>query len=268
MITVPLWIAMLGTATGFAAGAWLALRVAERRRHRQAETGEAERRAYVGTLATGLAHELRNPISTIRMHLELLSEDWSRPVTEREQQSHKRLEVILREAKRLETSLNDFLRFAAEQRLREEPLQLNVMVNELREFLAPRAAPQGVRLDVDLAPDLPVVFGDGALLRHAVVNLVINALEATPSGGSVRLGAGCDADGAYIKVSDTGRGVPPELRERIFEVYFSTKPAGTGLGLPTARKIVEQHGGRIDVESKAGAGSTFTIRLPMKPHAG
>lgn len=268
MIHVPLWLAMLSTALAFAAGAWLATRIADRRRQTLARDGEAERRAYVGTLATGLAHELRNPISTIRMHLELLHEDWSRPATEREEHSRKRLEGILREVRRLETSLDDFLRFASEQRLREEPLQLNTMVNELRDFVAPRASSQGVKLEATTAPDLPVVTGDGPLLRHALLNLLINALEATAADGTVRISTGADAGGAYIKVEDSGRGIPSELRERIFEVYFSTKPAGTGLGLPTARKIVEQHGGRIDVESEPGRGSAFTIRLPLNRHAG
>lgn len=246
-------VAILAAAAGaIAAHLW-----AERRAARVRDEREREREAMVGTLASGLAHEMRNPLSTLRMHLQLLKEDWASPVTERERANARRLDGVLQEIKRLEDTLADFLRFAVQQKLRREPINLHRLVAELIELLSPKLAEPIV---ADMPADLPAVEGDPVLLRHALLNLVLNACEA---GGRVTLRAERSGGEVAVHVTDTGGGIAPEHRDRIFEAYFSTKPSGTGLGLPTAKRIVEQHGGRLAFESEPGKGSTFTVVLPV-----
>jgi signal transduction histidine kinase len=255
-------IAILTAIAGAAAGALL-MRAILRRRHAEQKTEiERDRQAFVGTLAAGLAHEMRNPLSTLRMHLELLKEDWASPVTERERAGHKRLEGILRETKRLEDTLADFLRFAVEHKFRREPVNLNALMRELAEFMAPRVEAQGLKLASETEPQLPTVEGDPGLLRHAVLNLVLNAVEASSPGGTITMRTARNGREVSIQVADQGAGIAPENLARIFEAYFSTKPSGTGLGLPTAKRIVDEHGGRVTVDSAPGRGSTFTVHLP------
>jgi len=250
-------IAILTALAGAALGAAL-MREFLRRRHAVQKTEiERDRQAFVGTLAAGLAHEMRNPLSTLRMHLELLKEDWASPVTERERAGHKRLEGILREIKRLEDTLGNFLQFAVEHKLRREPVNLNSLMRELADFVAPRFS-----LKVEAEPQLPLVEGDPGLLRHAVLNLVLNAMEASKPDGTITVRTARNGREVSIQVADQGAGISPEDRARIFEAYFSTKPSGTGLGLPTAKRIVDEHGGRVTVDSAPGRGSTFTIHLP------
>lgn len=257
---------LLMTTAGALAGAAIAVAVRRRleaaRRASEEARVEGDRQAFVGTLAAGLAHEMRNPLSTLRMHLELLKEDWAQPVTEREKAGSRRLDGILKETKRLEDTLAGFLRFAVNQELRREPVNLEILARDLADFLAPRLSSLGLRLDAAVARDVPVVQADPGLLRNAVLNLLLNACEASPPGGAVGLRVTRDAAEVAIEVSDQGAGIPAEHLDRIFEAYFSTKPAGTGLGLPTARRIVEQHGGRLEVRSTPGRGSVFTLRLP------
>lgn len=247
-----------------AAGAWAAHLFQARREARLRADHERDREALVGTLASGLAHEMRNPLSTLRMHLQLLQEDWAAPVTEREKANARRLDGVLREIKRLEDTLDDFLRFAVQQRLNRKPVNLHRMIAELLEILAPKLSEFGVRPVDELPPDLPTVEADPALLRHALLNLVLNACEA---GGGVTLRAERRDGEVAIHVVDSGSGIAPEHRDRVFEAYFSTKPSGTGLGLPTAKRIVEQHGGRLTFETEAGRGSTFTVHLPIHEDA-
>jgi signal transduction histidine kinase len=267
-MNVPLWAAAAAAVLG--AGITWGVRVGRERaaRARRLRSQETERQAFVGTLAAGLAHEMRNPLSTLRMHLELLKEDWASPVTERERAGARRLDGILQETKRLEDTLADFLRFAVKQQLQRAPVDLVTMIRELTDFVGPNLQRHGLRLESSCAPDLPILQADPGLLRHAVLNLLLNACEASRAGDTVTLRAERDGRQVAIRVVDRGTGIEPQHLERIFEVYFSTKPSGTGLGLPTAKRIVEQHGGTISVESAPSRGSTFTIRLPVESNHG
>lgn len=258
---VPLWFYLL--TLGAIAACFIVARRSALLRERAARADrEKEREALVGTIATGMAHELRNPLSTLTMNLQLLKEDWDRPVTEREQRGARKLEVLLRETRRLETVLNDFLRFAAGHKLNLDRVDLNALAGELLDFVQSRAERSGIRLRRDFAPTLPRVDADANLLRQSLLNLLINAQEAMPTGGDITVRT-VAADGQVrLSVQDTGPGIPPENLARIFEIYFSTKPSGTGLGLPMARKIVAEHGGTLSVDSVPGRGATFTISLP------
>jgi len=256
---------VLTLLAGAAAGAGLAIfferRARAEREERERQRAEEDLHNIVGTMAAGIAHEIRNPLSTLRMNLQLLREDWENPITEREQKGRKRIDVLLRETERMESVVSDFVRFAAGHALRLEPTNLNSLTGELLDFLAPQAERSHIRLIRDFDKDLPPVQADPNLIRQAVLNLLVNAQQVLPTGGEIRIRT--VENGQYVKlsVSDNGPGIPSEHREKIFNLYFSTKPGGTGLGLPMVKKIVEEHQGRIEVETELKKGTTFTICL-------
>ena len=258
---IPLLTLILGAVAGAAAALSRA-----RREHRKREEEERRRRGeelhtLVGTMASGIAHEIRNPLSTLRMNLQLLREDWENPITEREQKGRKRIDVLLRETERMESVVSDFVRVAAGHALRPEPTSLNALTGELLDFLAPQAERAHIRLVRDFAKDLPVVQVDPNLIRQAILNLLVNAQQVLPSGGEIRVRTSENGEFVKLSVSDNGPGIPSEHREKIFNLYFSTKPGGTGLGLPMVKKIVEEHQGAIEVETELKKGTTFTICL-------
>lgn len=261
-------IALGGVALAVATALWMRRRArGERSAYVRAakRQREEEQAALMGAMAGGLAHEIRNPLSTISMNLQLLREEWSNPITEREQRGRKKIDVLLREVKRLEEVLNEFLAFSAGHKLNLAPVQVNDLLGELLDFLAPQAERANIRLRRNLAAGLPRLDADVSLLRSAILNLLVNAQQAMPRGGEIEVSTERDGDRVAISVRDTGEGIAPELLEKIFHLYFSTKPGGTGLGLAMVKRIVEEHGGTIEVRSRPGEGSTFSIRLPARP---
>jgi len=222
------------------------------------------RLAFLGRLAGGLAHEIRNPLSTISMNLQLLREDWSDPQTDRERRTVRKLEVLGREVKRLESILGDFLRYAGRNKLSKLPTRLNDVVEEVLEFLGPKFAESGVELRFFVGEELPKILLDRDAIKQVLMNLVLNAVQAMPDGGELMVRTALDASGRVVlEVTDTGEGIPADLLEQIWEVYYSRRKTGTGMGLPTARRIVEEHDGEIAVVSEVGKGTRFTIRLPV-----
>jgi signal transduction histidine kinase len=222
-----------------------------------------DRYTEIAQLAGGLAHEIRNPLSTMRMNLDLLAEDFQAPETPRDQRILRKIERVRKESHRLESLLEDFLRFVRVKDLQLESIDLNIVVDDLRDFCEPQAASQGIVLRTHDGGGPLMVQLDVDMFKQALFNLIRNAQHAMPDGGELILTTRREGSWAVLDVVDTGCGIPSELRERIFEPFFSTRPAGTGLGLPTVRKIVEAHGGSIGLESEIGKGSKFTIRLPV-----
>ncbi len=220
------------------------------------------RYAEIAQLAGGLAHEIRNPLSTLQLNLQLLAEDFQDAETPRDRRALQRIERLAHEVQRLHGILENFLRFARIQDLDLHPADLNAIVEELCDFYEPHAATQGIVIRTQLAGDLPTVGLEPDLFKQALLNLVLNAEHAMPSGGELILTTHRDGGSAVLDVTDTGVGMTDAVRSRIFDAFFSTRPAGSGLGLPTTRKIVEAHGGSIDVQSEPGKGSRFRIRLP------
>jgi signal transduction histidine kinase len=164
----------------------------------------------------------------------------------------------------LEGLLEDFLRFARVQALETIPSDLNAVVDDLCDFFEPEAAARGIVLRRHLAEDLPRVALDDDLFKQALFNLIRNAEHAMPDGGELLVTTRVQApDQVLLELTDTGQGISPEGLPRIFEPFYSTRPGGTGLGLPTVRRIVEAHGGTIGVESQLGKGSRFTILIPI-----
>lgn len=238
--------------------------VAYRRYERlQERARQAERLAELGTLTGGLAHELKNPLSTIQLNLQLLGEDLipENPAFPRLQS---RLQTVQKETSRLRDILDDFLRFAGRMELGRKSVELNSMLEELVDFYTPQAQLQRVALRLRRSERRLLAAIDEKLLKQAILNLMINALQAMPeSGGEIILSARQEEGQAIIDVIDTGRGMDAATANRIFDAYYSTKRGGTGLGLAIAKRIIHEHGGHIQVTSEPGKGSEFTIRLPI-----
>lgn len=262
------WLAVsLSIAAGAAvaaAGVAVYLRVARRRaRELEERIRNAEREAFVGTLATGLAHEIRNPLSTLNINLQLLQEDWANAVTSKEQRTVKRIETILRESRRLEQTLNDFLRFAGKHPLDLAPHNVNDVLDEILDFIGPEARQRKIEVRKLYDASLQAIPLDVSLFKQALINVLRNAEEAMPGGGELIVRTSRNKRVVHIDVTDTGTGIPAEIRDKIFQVYFTTKTSGSGLGLPTAKKIIEEHHGAIEVQSEPGKGTCFSIRLPL-----
>jgi two-component system sensor histidine kinase HydH len=218
--------------------------------------------AEISQLAGGLAHEIRNPLSTVSLNLDLLAEDFQHPETARERRVLQRIERLQHEVHRLHDILESFLRFARVQDLRLDSTDLNGLVDELRDFYEPTAVTKGIVIRTHLSAGLPTARIDAELFKQALLNLILNAEHAMPSGGELIMTTRQDGSWLVLDVIDTGVGMTEEVRARIFDAFFSTRPAGSGLGLPTARKIIEEHGGSLEVQSEPGKGSQFTLRLP------
>jgi signal transduction histidine kinase len=224
--------------------------------------------AEIATLAGGLAHEIRNPLSTIRMNLELLVEDLQQSDDPRQKRMLAKAERIQRECGHLNDVLAAFLQFARAGELDLAEEDLGALVQDFVRFYQPEAARHGIEIRPHLAAGLPHVRADQNLFRQVLLNLALNAQQAMPAGGLLEFMTFVRGDQVCLDVIDTGYGIAETARERLFQVFFSTKPGGSGLGLPTARKIVEAHGGTIVCDSAPGQGTRFTITLPaVRPHA-
>lgn len=264
----------------------IALAAARReRRVRQLEqrARNAERLAEQAMLTSGLAHEIKNPLSSINLNIQLLQEDLaglSRAVGatgagEMVGRVQRRFESLSRETHRLRTILDDFLRFAGRMKLDLAAMDVNAMLQELIDFFQPQAQSMGVTIRPQLSPGALMVEADESLLKQAILNLLINACQAmagaragaAPHGGATELlvrtlpQRRADGEGIEIHITDTGPGIAPQDQEKIFRPYFSTKKGGTGLGLPTSRRIIDEHHGTITVHSEPGKGSDFAITL-------
>lgn len=223
----------------------------------------------------GLAHEIKNPLSTISLNAQLLAEgvedlpEAAPTSAEDKQRLARRAASLRREVERLRGILTDFLTYAGEMRLDAKPTDLNRVVDDLSEFFGPQAQQQGVRLRTDLAPGPLMATLDEGLLKQAVLNLILNAVQAMAGSASrdliLRTASITEPDGqraVQLHVIDTGPGIPPEVQTKLFTPYFTTKAGGSGLGLPTTRRIVEAHLGRIEVHSEVGKGTDFVVTVP------
>jgi two-component system, NtrC family, sensor histidine kinase HydH len=222
-----------------------------------------ERLAQLGTLLAGFAHEVRNPLSTIGLNLQLVLEEFKEPETPRDKRTQKRLGTVEAEVRRLQKILEEFLGFARAPEPKLTPVPLHDRLRALVEFHEPEFAAAGVSLRFYPGADVGSVPGDWDHLQAAIVNLLRNGKEATPAGGQVLVSTARDGQFVLVRVTDTGAGIAKDVQPRVFEPYFSTKKSGTGLGLPTVRRVVQEHGGSLTLESEPGKGTQFTLRLPL-----
>jgi len=222
-----------------------------------------DRLAFMGSLASGLAHEIKNPLSTMTITLGLLREDFEDAETTRDRRTLRKIQLMDQEVTRLEHIVQDFLRFAGGHAVRPRLVNVNAWLSELLDFFEPSCVEGGVRLVRVLGDGLPEVLADPELLQQAFLNLLGNALQAMPEGGDLTVRTWFRGDRVRIDVRDTGVGIPNDVLPRIWQVYYSTKNTGSGLGLPTVRRIIAEHGGDISVESLPRRGTTFTVLLPL-----
>ncbi|MBM4096469.1 MAG: sensor histidine kinase [Planctomycetota bacterium] len=210
-------------------------------------------------------HEIKNHLSTLGLNLQLLAEDFESPQSPRERRALERVTRLQNECSRLVEVSNDFLRFTRVKDLALRPYDLRKVLEELVDFFEPMARSSNVRVNVFLPADMPPVHLDPDLMKQALLNLMLNAQQAMPGGGELTLLAAAEGPWLVLHVIDTGAGIPPEAMENLFKPFFSTKPGGSGLGLPTARKVLEAHGGSLSAQSQPGRGTCFTMRLPIRP---
>lgn len=227
-----------------------------------------QRLAQLGTLLAGFAHEVRNPLSTIGLNLQLVLEEFREPETPRDKRTQKRLATVEGEVRRLQKILEEFLSFARAPEPKLVPTDLNARIAALVEFQEPDLRDAGISLRFYPGSSIGKVPADWDHLQAAIVNLLRNAKEATPAGGEVLVSTVREGGFVTLRVTDTGAGIPADLQVRVFEPYFSTKRSGNGLGLPTVRRVVEEHGGTLTLQSEVGKGTQFSMRLPAAPLAG
>jgi signal transduction histidine kinase len=256
------WGLLVGCLSSLVLAASVAVAAYRRVERLRQRARQAERLAELGTLTGGLAHEIKNPLSTIQLNLQLLREDLpgDEAFTGR---ILNRLTTVQKEASRLRDILDDFLRFAGKMELDRRKLDVNRLLEEMVDFFHPQAQIQRVQLRLRPADGSLVVPLDERLMKQALLNLMLNALQAMPQGGEIILSTRRDGDRAVIDVIDTGRGIEPDALHKIFQAYYSTKKGGHGLGLAISKRIIEEHGGTIDAISEVGKGTDFRIELPL-----
>jgi signal transduction histidine kinase len=221
-----------------------------------------EQYAELAELAGGFIHDIKNHLGTLGLNLQLLAEDFQEAQTPRERRALERVRRLQAECQQLVDLSNDFLRFARLESLELTPDNLATVVDEIVDFFAPSAKAGNIEIKCYLPADLPPVRLERDLFKQALLNLLLNAQQAMPNGGVLTLQASAEPAGVRLDVIDTGKGMPPEVASRAFKPFFSTRPGGSGLGLATTKKIVEGHGGTIEVQSEVGRGTKFTLRLP------
>jgi len=207
------------------------------------------------------------------INLALLEEDWTRAasaknakeveLSPREQRALRRVKTLQREVQRLEHIVQEFLIYAKGGEINRAPRDLAQLLRELLEFVEVEDAGQGIRHHVDLAVGLPMVLIDESAIQQALLNLLVNARQAMPGGGELLVRLRRDGNWVECSVTDTGIGMRPDQLAHCFDEYWSDKKGGTGLGLSTARRIIEEHGGSIDVVSEPGRGTSFSVYLPL-----
>jgi len=217
----------------------------------------------VASLAGTLVHEVKNPLSTLNINTQLVLEEWPHPESPREQRMVQRLGVMRSEIGRIQQIVDSFLRLVREPQVSAGVVDVQELLQGLIQHNREGLERQGIH--VLFQPDeVPVhVSGDDGLLRQVFLNLIRNAEQAMPDGGDLMLRVRRREGEVAIEVIDTGEGIPEERLPGIFKPYVSSKPGGTGLGLPTTWRIVHHHGGHIVVESEQGKGSQFTVFLPL-----
>ena len=220
----------------------------------------SERLAALGRITAGVAHEVKNPLNSMRIWLENLKE--SLPA-EADGASRQAVQVLDKEIDRLDAVVKRFLDFTRPMDIRLEATQLAELLKEVLEVAQPQLLKSNIQLAQLLPIDVPEVYVDRALLKQAVLNLVLNAAEAMPGGGQLRLVLSRRGEMAEITVGDTGKGIPLENRQKIFQLFFTTRPGGSGIGLASAFRIVQLLNGSIDFTSEVGRGTTFRIELPF-----
>jgi signal transduction histidine kinase len=218
----------------------------------------SERLAALGRVTAGVAHEVKNPLNSMRLWLEVLKANM--PVEPEAQQAVKMLDS---EIDRLDRAVKTFLNFTKPVELKLEETDLRSLLDEVLDAARPSIARAGVELRVDLPTEFPPVLMDSQLIHQAVLNLLLNACDFTSPGGRITLSLRRSGESAVVAVADSGKGISPEDQKKIFQLFFTTRPGGTGIGLANTFRFVQLHSGRIEFDSEVGRGTTFRVELPL-----
>jgi signal transduction histidine kinase len=224
----------------------------------RSEVERQRRLAYLGEIAGNLAHEIRNPLNTINMNIQLLDEKLSSA----DEKTREKLSRIRSEIIRLDGILTSFLKFARPPRLAIEKVDITEVLSKLIEFFGPEVENAGQHLRLDIREEIPPIRGDPEQLRQLFLNLLLNARDASSGSGEIIISAHKTARRVHVSVSDSGCGIEKNQLERIFEPYITNRDKGTGIGLAIVRRVAMDHNGSIRVESTVGKGTTFTVSLP------
>ncbi|MGR3292951.1 MAG: two-component system sensor histidine kinase NtrB [Candidatus Scalindua sp.] len=224
------------------------------------DSGELD---HLNTLAAGLVHEIKNPLNAISINLQLLNEDLQDRNLERDTKMSNRVQLLQKEVYRLDSILSDFLRFAKKPVLHLEECDINEIIESVLDFIGPDAMQNSIRILKSFDTKLPKCYLDSNVIKQALLNVILNAQQAMPNGGELIVRTYQNGENIFIDITDTGVGIQKSKIDKIFQVYYSTKKTGTGLGLPTAKRIIEESKGTINIRSEDGKGSSFLIKLPV-----
>jgi PAS domain S-box-containing protein len=239
-------------------GTLITLRDAETRRQIQSQLDVSARLAAISRLTGGVAHEIKNPLQAITVHLEVLKSK----LADQYDEVGPEIETISREILRLDRVVKTFLDFTRPVEVKMRDLEMVGLARDVAALVGPSAGRQNVKVEMDAEQPEIYVHGDRDLLQQAVLNVVVNGVEAMKNGGRLRLQVRRDGDECCVNISDEGGGIPPEIREKIFNLYFSTKGKGSGIGLAMTFRVIQLHNGTIDFTSEPGKGTMFRLRLP------
>jgi len=217
---------------------------------------QAEKLSSIGQISAGLAHELKNPMTTLKM---LFQEFKEQPDMTKED-----AEVISREIEKIDSILTNFTGFLKQKSFHKSKINLNELLERVLSLATYDIENAGITIHRELIESLPEINADRSLMDHVFLNLIINAVQAMPSGGEIRISGKSDDTHVEIMIWDQGTGIPQDLHEKIFDPFFTTKDKGTGLGLSIAYNIVKSHGGTLFFNSEAGKGTLFTVRMPLE----
>jgi hypothetical protein len=244
---------------GETSGMLIRLRDPEATRQIGRQLQTADRLSAISRLTSGVAHEVKNPLNAILMHVELAKIK----LAHGDYDLNPQMEVLTNEILRLDRVVKTFLDFTRPVQLNLADVPLADFVNELADLARPQAAANSIEVTVENSTEPVSITIDPDLFKQAVLNIVVNAIEAMPEGGRLGFWSGIVGDQAEIRISDTGSGIADELRDKIYNLYFTTKQQGSGIGLSMTFRIVQLHDGTIDFASEAGKGTTFSLRLPV-----
>jgi len=219
----------------------------------------SERLANLGRITAGVAHEVKNPLNSMRLWLENLKES----LPEGDSMPQQAVRVLDKEIDRLDTVVKRFLDFTRPPEIHQEETNLKDLLEDVFAVGKPQMDRASVKVEAHFASDVPSVLVDRQLLKQALMNLLLNAIEAMPGGGLLTVSLQRRGEMAGIEIQDTGRGIPPEHTQRVFQLFFTTRPGGSGIGLATAFRTVQFLNGSIDFKSEVGRGTTFRIELPL-----
>jgi signal transduction histidine kinase len=240
-------------------GALLTMRDAESVRRIENEIELSRRVAAIGRLTSGVAHEVKNPINAIVVHLELLREK----MREVDPDTWRHMDIIGSEIHRLDRVVQTLVDFNRPLELRLSDFDLRRLMEEVALLAAPEAARQGVKVETNLGREALPVRADADLIKQALLNVVINGVQAMNDGGVLSMVTRRDDTAATIEVRDQGSGIPPEIRDKIFNLYFTTKKVGSGIGLAMSYRVLQLHNGALDFVTEMGQGTTFRLALPL-----